>query len=262
MKEIFLKRLVLGCKAGLIAGLGYGILLQVLVTPLILKAESFETKSSENSGHVHSHEHGTKEHPRSANPSEESNTFSPKRFVWTWVGAILLGLAFGSLATIGFSLLEFSQLLSPEFLRTRWKSSFTISILGFLIFFGIPSLGLPPQLPGIVGSEEDFGLRQNWWFGAVLGSTTTLIGIFTFFKLLNKSPIAANVLSLLLLILFLFYLFVIPGIPEHSTKSLAPESLRLQFILTSLATNILLWLGIGFLVSHFILNQKTEPETI
>ncbi|PJZ27971.1 CbtA family protein [Leptospira kmetyi] len=290
MKENFFQRLVSGCKAGLIAGVVYGILLQFLVTPLILKAESFETNAnvsstsasvaSKTSGsieasaktHFHSHGHGKKHHhPSSVVSNENSNRVGSdstqenesfeifKRNVWTWIGCILLGLSFGVLSAIGLSTLEYTNVLKFDFLQSKWKSTFLISGIGFILFYGIPSLGLPPQLPGVVGSEEDFELRQSWWLQSIFLSSSILILWFfirnRFFKGRTSSAIA---FVFLFGILFIF-LFWAPGVPEHSTATSAPNLLRVEFRIKSAISNLVLWFVIGFWISKSISKNRDVP---
>ncbi|TGL75825.1 CbtA family protein [Leptospira yasudae] len=259
MKGVFLQRLVLGSKAGLIAGLTYGILLQFLIGPLILKAEAFETKAETTSAHSHSHDPGVKahHHHHETTVSEgDSSAPSGKRFLWTWIGCLLLGLAFGILATLAYSILEFRNILSSEFFATPWKPSLLISVAGFLIFFGIPSLGLPPQLPGVIGSEEDFEFRQFWWLQSVALSSIGLILTVYLQRRFPKGRSIAFLLCVLLWILLFGFLFWIPGVPPHSTETPVPSSLRVEFVFNSIIANLVFWSMIGFLVTRFLRTKQ------
>ncbi|TGM98162.1 CbtA family protein [Leptospira yasudae] len=258
MKGILLKRLVLGSKAGLIAGLTYGILLQFLVGPLILKAEAFETKTETTSAHSHSHGTGVKAHHHHETTVSEGDSSAPsgKRFLWTWIGCLLLGLAFGILATLAHSILEFRNILSSEFFSASWKPSLLIAVSGFLIFVGIPSLGLPPQLPGVIGSEEDFESRQFWWLQSVVLSSIGLILSLYLQIVFSKGRSIALLLCVLLWILLFGFLFWIPGVPPHSTETPVPSSLRVEFVFNSIIANLVFWSVIGFLVTRFLRTKQ------
>lgn len=265
MRENLFQRLVLGCKAGLLSGVAYGILLQFLVTPLILKAEVFETNTNVSSAsvsstasietHSHSHKHENKHHHHSS-PSENETSSAFKRYFWTWIGSLLLGLALGVFSSICLSILEYTNLLSSGFFESKWKPALSVSAIGFVIFYGIPSLGLPPQLPGVVGSEKDFELRQAWWLQSIFLSSAVLILWFYLRKRFFKRRISRVVALVVLLGILFCFLFWIPGVPSHSTETSVPNLLRIEFVFKSALSNLALWFLIGFFVSNSIFKNR------
>ncbi|PJZ57358.1 CbtA family protein [Leptospira barantonii] len=279
MRENLFKRLVLGSKAGLIAGVAYGILLQFLVTPMILKAEVFETNANVSSAsantttsaktHSHSHVDGKKHHHHSAVVSNEGSDSSQniqdenfetlKRNVWTWIGCLLLGLAFGVLSAIGYSSLEFTNILTFEWIESVWKPSLLISGIGFIVFYAIPSLGLPLQLPGVAGSEEDFELRQAWWLQSIFLSSAALTFWFWIRNRFFKGRISSAIAFVFLLGILFAFLFWIPGVPKHSTTTSVPNDLLVEFRIKSAIANFFLWSTIGFLISNSIAKNREVP---
>ena len=168
--------------AGLVAGLLISAVCQFTTVPLILHAESFEhVKGQEKAGFRHPEKslhpadnyivvkasiipvHGSEKH-------SSKEAWAPQdgleRIFYTTVTAILTG--------IGFALLLISgMIMRGEKIDTRrgllWGGG------GFIAFVLAPSLGLPPELPGMVAS--DILARQSWWITAAVASIVGLWGL-------------------------------------------------------------------------------------
>lgn len=234
-----------GCKAGSLAGLLLGLLTVALISPVILKAELFEqpTADAVEAGHHHDA------------AAEEFTPNDWQRPVLTVVGAWLIGISFGILASVVVFLgLTFDFIPAVQSVRW-WKAGLLFGGLGFLIFQGIPALGLKPELPGIVGAEGDFAARQTWWLISVVCSTAGLVvfalidSLLPLQKLLRRSVAGMACAGLALVPFWL-------GVPVHSEVSTTPEPLRHQFLVLSLGINAGFWLLLGGFLFYFLTTRQ------
>jgi len=194
--------------AGVVAGLCVSLLQMAQVVPLILEAEQYEVAQAE--------------------PSSLHQDWSPEdgreRTAYTFLTNILTG--------VGFALL----LCSAVVLRGKkinLRDGMFWGMGGFLAFSFFPSLGLPPELPGM--SAADLPLRQFWW---VLTVTLSAIGLsLIFFK--QGLPWKGGGLILIALPQLL-------GAPHTSEMAGGPPAeLASQFAIASLFTSAVFWLIIG-----------------
>ncbi|TGL36732.1 cobalt transporter [Leptospira koniambonensis] len=238
-----------GIFSGLVSGLVLGILVCAWNLPLILEAEKFESKSaSENSNaghtHVHSHSHGeghshTKEQ---SNPTEvaEKDSLWQKRNLGTFIGSVLLGISFGVLVSVWMVLFPpFGFLENPSISKAIFLS-FLFTIGGFLIFFGIPFVGLPPELPGRASGAYDYLERQAWWYLCVGSSLVGVLGSKVLLTYLNLHRLLKWAFVLVTVLFFVGLPFYI-GVPEISEDFAAPKELRNQFEYVTLLTNLIFW---------------------
>lgn len=236
-----------GIFSGLVSGLVLGILVCAWNLPLILEAEKFESKStSENSntGHIHSHSHGeAHSHAKAGSNSTEetkSDSFWQKRNLGTVIGSILLGISFGVLISIWIVFFPPNGFLeSPSLSKAIFLSIF-FTVGGFLIFFGIPFLGLPPELPGRASGAYDYPERQAWWFLCVGSSLIGALGSRILLSYLNIHNLLKWTLALVTVLLFVGLPFY-AGVPEISEDFAAPKELRIQFEYVTLLTNLIFW---------------------
>ncbi|MGJ4746991.1 CbtA family protein [Leptospira sp. SA-E8] len=238
-----------GLLSGLLSGLVLGILVCVWNLPLILEAEKFESKSiSENSNtnstHGHSHAHGeshshAKVEPNSAGEIENTGLWQ-KRNLGTMIGSVLLGISFGVLISIWVIFFPPNGFLESPSLSQAIVQSLLFTIGGFLIFFGIPFVGLPPELPGRASGAYDYPERQAWWYLCVGSSVVGVLvsrAYLTYLKIHNIIKWALAVITALFFVRLPFYL----GAPELSKDFAAPEELRIQFEYVSFLTNLIFW---------------------
>lgn len=193
---MFLRILLTTLIAGLIGGAAVSALQAIGATPLILEAETFEAGARLG-------EHG-----------------------WERVGFTLLA---NMLMAAGFA-----ALLAAAFTVGGRRVSITGSVgwglAGFAAFGFIPSLGLPPELPGMVAA--DIAARQLWWWSS---ATANCIGLALLafaprwgWKVLGGVAIVAP--------------FVI-GAPHAVTGAGAvPPELAARFVTVSLGTGLAFWL--------------------
>ena len=194
--------------AGVIAGLCVSILQMAQVVPLILEAEKYE-REAENQSLAH---------------EEWAPQDGWERTGYTVMTNILIGVGFGLL------------LCSAVVLRGKkinMKEGLFWGLGGFLAFSFFPSLGLPPELPGM--SAADLPLRQIWWVITVALSAIGLCLIF--FK--QGLPWKGGGLILIAIPHLL-------GVPHPSEMTGGPPAeLASQFVMASLFTSAVFWLIIG-----------------
>jgi len=213
---------------GILAGIFLSLLQTVDIIPIIEQAEQYETH----------HDTAHTDHAPSAwTPSDGF-----ERNGYTAVTNILV--------TIGFTLLLVSLMTYQS--NISIKSGLLWGLAGYATFFIAPSIGLPPEIPGI----ESAALiqRQGWWLMTVL---CTGIGLAT---------LAFSKRSLVKLIgLGVILLPQLIAAPQFDNQALPPidgnlaaslHALTSDFIIASSLTNALYWLIIGLLssavVKHYI----------
>src|SRR5919106_1616451 len=121
------RTLAVGLLAGVLAGALASVAQMVAVVPLILEAEVFEAaKHSEDAA--------------------DGTTWSPEdgleRTTYTVLTNLLVGVGFGLLLVGAFVLVEMAGRSIDAFRGLLW------GLAGFLVFALVPSVGLPPEVPG------------------------------------------------------------------------------------------------------------------
>ena len=147
--------------AGLLAGLLLTIAQHLGTVPLILKAEVYEQAAEPAAAAptpmVAGHDHASHEH----------EAWSPQdgfeRTAFTFVANIITGTGFALLLVAGFALRGGA---------IGWRQGLFWGLAGFAVFMLAPSLGLPPELPGMPVAE--LGPRQVWW---LLTAAATAAGL-------------------------------------------------------------------------------------
>ncbi len=193
---MFLRILLTALIAGLIGGAAVSGLQAIGTTPLILEAETFEAGARLGEGG------------------------------WERVGFTLLA---NMLMAAGFA-----AMLAAAFTVAGNKVSMAGTVgwglAGFAAFGFIPSIGLPPELPGMVAA--DITPRQLWWWSAASANCIGL-ALLAFaprwgWKALGGVAIVAP---------FIF------GAPHPVTGAGAvPPELAARFVTVSLATWLAFWL--------------------
>lgn len=215
--------------AGLIAALVLTVVQLLWVSPLILKAETYE-KSEPAAALVeeHAHEHAD---GAAAGHHHDAEAWEPEdgwqRILSTTGGNLVVA--------VGFALM----LAGLFTLRAPGKTSEGLlwGLAGFAVFTLAPSLGLPPEVPGTAAA--DLSLRQTWWIGTA-AATAAGLALLVFGR-----HWVLRIVGLALL--------VVPhviGAPQPEVhSSLAPESLAHEFILASLVTNAVFWVALGLVAA-------------
>lgn len=205
--------------SGLLAALLLTALQSLMVTPLILEAETYEHAEP----HVHTAEAAVTAHVH------DEQAWSPEdgwqRVLSTTGGNLVVAVGFALLLAGLYSLRE----------PTRIGTGLAWGLAGFAVFCLAPTLGLPPELPGTAAA--DLGQRQAWWIGTAAATAVGLaLLVFTRHWLFKVIALAMLVLP------------HVVGAPQPVVhESLAPEALAQQFKLASWATNALFWAALGLI---------------
>ncbi|TLP69534.1 cobalt transporter [Pseudomonas nitroreducens] len=225
--------------AGLIAALVLTVVQLLWVSPLILKAETYE-KAEPAAALVeeHTHEHAD---GAAAGHHHDAEAWEPEdgwqRILSTTGGNLVVA--------VGFALM----LAGLFTLRAPGKTSEGLlwGLAGFAVFTLAPSLGLPPEVPGTAAA--DLTLRQTWWIGTA-AATAAGLALLVFGR-----HWALRIVGLALL--------VVPhvvGAPQPEVhSSLAPESVAHEFIVASLVTNAVFWAALGLVAAWMF--RRFAPST-
>jgi cobalt transporter subunit CbtA len=219
--------------AALWSGLWAGLLLtavqSVQVIPTLLQAEVYEEKAASGlSNHSHTDNGNGQTHQHEAEAWQPRNGW--ERTFFTAVANVSLG--------VGFALL----LGAASTLRggiSNWRNGLFWGLAGYTIFFIVPSLGLPPEVPGTEAANlKD---RQLWWLMAVFDTAAGLwLLVFSKTKL-NK----------LLGSLLLISPHTIGASQPDVHGSAAPAELANTFIVATAFANAVFWLALGSLMELF-----------
>lgn len=265
---MFRNLLIVAGIAGLPAALILTLIQALWVTPLILRAETYESGAEQPHDHAHEavepaaapaeqiaaehehtdaqhmHEHGDV-HPDTAHaadraaPHEHGAAHEHHHDADEWKPADGLERTLYTLASniaMGFG---YGLLLAAlyTFLQRPLNAArgMLFGIAGFAIFFGAPALGLAPELPGTAAAE--LAVRQQWWIGT---AAATALGLGLIFLQRNWLLRAVGAV-----ILVVPHLLGAPQPVEHA--SLAPADLQARFRVATTLANALFWLLLGLL---------------
>jgi cobalt transporter subunit CbtA len=263
--------------AGVVAGLLLSLVQILTVNPIIFAAEAYEVVADSSSpavqaireihtiepkiettaseghhdDHGHSHSQGhSQDHSQSPSNHQHSHDgWAPEdgaeRTSYTVFANIFAGIGF---AAILLSLM--SQIQVQGFTQLNAVKGLLWGVGGFMAFFVAPSIGMPPEIPGMIAAPIEH--RQLWWMLAVLGVGLGLL-------LLAFAPIRWKGLGVVAIVLP--YLVGVPhlhgGAFDHPDPLVVQELMALQqnFILYSGLSNLLLWLALGGLCG-WLLNRR------
>lgn len=158
---------------GALAGLLVSAVQHWQAIPLIAAAEVFEGSAEPaTTAHDHDHAHGDAHaHDAAARAPDDATV----RHVWTAIANVL--------TAIGFGLVLVAAMTIWEHLRGRPLASAGTGLAwgaaGWICVFGLPTLGLPPELPGSVAAP--LGDRQAWWLLAACSGAAGL-GLLAFVR--------------------------------------------------------------------------------
>jgi cobalt transporter subunit CbtA len=214
--------------AGIAAGLFYGAIQHVRLTPLIIEAEKYENAGD---GHSHDHAAATTTTAQSAPATEaaaEEEAWAPangaERTLYTFLASIVAAAGFAAMLA-GISILSG--------IRITPRNGLLWGIAGFLAVHLAPAASLPPELPGM--QAGDLIARQAWWIGTIV-ATGLAIWLFT-----QRNEMWAKVTAVILVALP--HIIGAPMPPTH--ESGVPAVLSAEFAANTLAAAALMWLAIG-----------------
>ncbi len=218
--------------AGGLAGLLTSALQQLLVVPLIQRAEVYEAAPMHHdmaAAAAPSKPLATSTADHTADTAA-STGFDVKRAAITTVATVG--------AAVGFTLmlLAVMQALGEPITTSHalaWGAA------GFAVAGLAPALGLAPELPG--SASGDLNLRQLWWAGT---AASTALGLWLVFR--NRASWALPLGALLLAAPHII------GAPQPSMlTSTVPAELASAFVARSLAIQAIFWVLIGGLAGYF-----------
>ena len=243
IRQLFLSAIL----AGLVSGLLISAVYQFTTVPLILHAETFEDVTDQEKAILRAPKKSLQlasnatvftvsiipVHGSEKDDSKEA--WAPQdgleRMFYTSISAILTG--------IGFALLLISGMIMRKE-RIEPKRGLLWGAGGFIAFVLAPSLGLPPELPGMLAS--DILARQGWW---ITTAVTTIVGLWLLvFNEKTHYRILAVIIALTP------HLIGAPHPEVLSTKGVPPE-LAAQFVTVSIAVGALFWALIGGFSGYF-----------
>lgn len=226
-RQIFLTALL----AGTVAGLFAAAVQEVRLVPLIAKAEIYEA-AEPASPLAHPHD------GQSATAGWQPSSGRERAF-YTVLADTLTGIGFGLMLTGCAALARWRGTPFDARRGVMWGAA------GFAAFALSPAIGLPPELPGMVGAA--LAERQEWWLLAAAATASGLALIaFAGFPALR---IAGAVLLLLPHLI---------GAPQAVNGAGAvPPELAAEFATASLAAAAAFWLLLG--ATSGWLYQRFEP---
>ncbi|MFZ1430615.1 MAG: CbtA family protein [Geminicoccaceae bacterium] len=225
--------------AGLLAGMLVTLMQHLSTVPMILEAETFEVAEAaltpatgaehdHAAGAVHDHAGSGASDP--AGHVHDESAWAPQdgfeRTAFTLVANVITGVGFAMLLVAGYALR--GQTIG-------WRQGLMWGMAGFAVFMLAPSLGLPPELPGMPAAP--LGPRQLWW---VLTAASTAAGLALL--AFRRTPLLAVVAIALLVAPHLV------GAPQPiDTETLVPEGLHHRFVVAVTVTSFLFWAALGVL---------------
>lgn len=208
--------------AGFIAGVLAAILQFLLVQPLLLHAELFESGDLTHFG--------------------ATGAGTPAHAAWPGIDPMrdMLSVAFTALIYTGYAFLLVAAI---TFATDRGheitpRTGIIWGIAGFVAVQLAPAMGLPPELPG--AGAADVTARQVWWFGTVF-STGLGLWLFAFGQSAVAWIIGAAALAIPHII----------GAPEPDLLvGPVPPEIAAHFASRALGTGLVAWSILGALCSY------------
>ncbi|MET0314111.1 MAG: CbtA family protein [Hansschlegelia sp.] len=211
-----------------LVGLGAGLVLTVLqhfgTQPLIVQAEVIEqANAAKAEAAPHEHAAGAADHHHEEGAWEPAD--GAERFGWTLVANIVTGVGFALL------LVAVSELKGG---LASWREGLLWGLAGFLVFTLAPSVGLPPEAPGVEGAP--LMDRQIWW---VATAVATAVGLALI--VYGRSPLLAFAAIALIAAPHVI------GAPQPSEPPAIPHDLEHGFVVAVIVTGFLFWATLGTL---------------
>jgi len=235
---------------GLLSGLLFSVVQYIGVSPIILAAEQYEVAEVEPVP-AQSHHHGEEV---SAAHHHDAEAWSPsdgiERGLYTLLSNVLAGIGFAAIVLSIMCQLQLKGLANFSLLK-----GLACGLAGFIAFFAMPGIGLPPEIPGIEAAPLDN--RQTWWVLTVIASAVG-IGILAFAK------DAYKILGIVLMAMPFLVGAPHPTGPEfgHPDERVVAilVDLHHQFIVASGVANLVFWLALGVLcawgLNRTVLNDQ------
>jgi len=232
-RRIFLTALL----AGFLSGSCISIIHEFTTTPIIFHAETFERKgiSKEQIVGIDKSMPLSLSHNHKKMREIKSMVTQPVPYDWeraflSAISNIITGVGFSLILVACFSLCQ---------AKIGGRQGVVWGMAGFGVVSLAPSLGLPPEIPGVF--TANLGPRQMWWFICV-GATASGLWMLIFRSGIFWIP-------------FGFILIALPhliGAPHPiQIGGLVPPEIASKFVSASLVTSAIFWLALGWISGFF-----------
>lgn len=228
------------------------------VIPIIQNAERFEGGATavvahDHAGHSHAESATAHGHDQRATTQGGWSAQEKQRHSLTLASNILIAMG---LALVILPAMVASQ-RDGTAARLGWHHGVLWGAAGYAVFFLMPAIGLPPEIPGTVAAALD--ARQSWWLLAVICTAAGLAGLA-----FVKSPWRWAGLGLL----------AVPHLVGAPTPPTAPfagyppalavelEELTRQFLSATAIANAVLWLALGLAAIWAVRRILTSPQNV
>jgi cobalt transporter subunit CbtA len=243
--RVFMSALV----AGVLGGLVISVVQAVTTTPLIIKAETYESapapakpaasaalSQAAGDGHSHAHAAGGHEHDHGEGWAPADG---PERLAFTLMTNIVAGFGFALLIVGCFALGRRNPNAGEGLL---W------GLAGFTVFTLAPALGLAPELPATAAA--DLAARQAWWLGTAAASALGLwLLVFRPGAIAKAVGVAALILPHAI------------GAPHpHNLTNAVPPELAAQFAAAAIGTQAVFWVLLGCLAGAAYLRLGSTAD--
>ncbi|NHN41675.1 CbtA family protein [Halorubellus sp. JP-L1] len=230
--------LVRGAKAGVVAGLVFGLFVALVGTPLVGVAEELGHGDHHAGGGAH--EGDGHEHAASAVSAATTTAASV-------AGGVLWGLLLGVVAFGGaFYLLE------PAIPGTGGARSYVLGAAGFVTVSGAPWLVLPPTPPGVEAAlsvETRLGVYAATMLAGALACALAVVG-YRRGRAAASRPVGALAASVPLLVLATVGVIApVPTAPAAASAAL-PDGLAAGYVGAVAFGQLVLWLVLAATHAH------------
>lgn len=229
---------------GIVASFVFSLLQVYVVNPIIFASETYEV--AEEPAPVADHHHGEEAVAHAHAHDEEA--WGPEdgleRTAYTMSANIFAGIGYAAIL-----LAVMSQLSLQGITRVSVLKGIAWGLGGFIVFFGAPAIGIPPEIPGIEAAPVEH--RQAWW---MLTASAVAIGLLV----LVYAPLKFKALGVIAISVPYLVSAPHPDGPAFSHPDpaaiVALTDLHQQFIVTTSVSNLLFWLVMG-VMSAWVLNR-------
>lgn len=235
---VFRRAAVAALMSGVLGGVLLTVVQQVQIVPLIEQAERHEQAAALQPGAT-SAGPSSDAHDHSLGNEHASTLQTPmQRLAGTAAGNISLAIGFALVLAAGMILRGTSA---------GWRVGALWGAAGFAVFFAAPSLGLPPELPGVEAAPVQ--LRQFWWI-ATAGATAAGLALMIF----TNGWLARLVAGVLLIAPH-----AVGAPPPPEAHGTIPAALASSFVRWTVLTNAGLWLALGLVTSRLLRRAPPLP---
>ena len=241
--DFFKSILIAALFAGIAAGVALTAMQTLKVYPLIFAAEKYENSEPVKVEHDHNNAatsttstaQGNAEHTHDGD-DEWMPADGLERLFFSLLSNVLISVGFGLVLAALFSVRDV----------TTWRQGIIWGICGFIVVNLAPSLGLPPELPGMPAG--DLVARQTWWWTTVFLTSSGLALIFlTPGQVFRASGVIAIALP---------HIYGAPQAVNHHSD--VPAALAAEFATATLSTNLVFWVILGAVAALAVARQQNS----